>query len=305
MYRQAVSADYGNGWKANSGVYTDAGTTLATNGQTVEQWNDLSGNNDNYSQSNSSQRPTYVSAGINGWPTIHEAASSQQVLKSTINLSSSNFTILYVAKMDGPTEARILSAISNNWLLGWWNGSMAQAYFNGWVTGAGGNSTDNKAHEYTGMLNGTTATVWDNGSQVASQSGGFTGPSGLGTNAYAASSEFSDADVAEIIAYNSALTTANRQSIENYLDNKYGLAGRTDTVSSSVQYNGSNTAKVVAGSNNAQLVQAVNVGNTNNYLLSAYAYINGSTAVNSSYAQLYVNGSRRINHLYLSRRWLV
>ncbi|MCC6541446.1 MAG: T9SS type A sorting domain-containing protein [Flavobacteriales bacterium] len=46
-------------YKANSSAYRDGGSTLCTNGQTVRQWNDRSGNNLNMTQSSSSQRPTW------------------------------------------------------------------------------------------------------------------------------------------------------------------------------------------------------------------------------------------------------
>ena len=46
-------------YKANSSAYRDGGSTLCTNGQTVRQWNDRSGNNLNMTQSSSSHRPTW------------------------------------------------------------------------------------------------------------------------------------------------------------------------------------------------------------------------------------------------------
>jgi len=46
-------------YDATDSVYTDAGTTLATDGQTVRQWKDKSGNGFHVSQTNSAQRPTF------------------------------------------------------------------------------------------------------------------------------------------------------------------------------------------------------------------------------------------------------
>lgn len=48
--------------KATDGVYNDAGTTLATNSQTVQQWNDQSGNSRNVAQATAGNRPIYTSA---------------------------------------------------------------------------------------------------------------------------------------------------------------------------------------------------------------------------------------------------
>jgi lysophospholipase L1-like esterase len=52
-------------YKADIGVYNDAGITLATDGQTVQQWNDQSGNGWNLTQGTAGSRPTY-NAPING-----------------------------------------------------------------------------------------------------------------------------------------------------------------------------------------------------------------------------------------------
>jgi hypothetical protein len=54
-------------WDASDSatVFTDAGTTLATNGQTVQQWNDKSGNSRHLSQATSTNRPTYTTGLLN------------------------------------------------------------------------------------------------------------------------------------------------------------------------------------------------------------------------------------------------
>ena len=57
-------------YKADTAVYNDAGITLATNGQTVQQWNDQSGNGYNLSQATSANRPTLNTAGYNSKPAI-------------------------------------------------------------------------------------------------------------------------------------------------------------------------------------------------------------------------------------------
>lgn len=55
---------------ADSGVFVDAGTTPATNGQTAYQWNDQSGQSHHVSQGVSNRRPTYRATGFNGQPAL-------------------------------------------------------------------------------------------------------------------------------------------------------------------------------------------------------------------------------------------
>jgi len=55
---------------ARVGVYSDAGVTPATNGGTVQQWNDRSGNARNLAQASASLRPVYSTGVTNGLPGI-------------------------------------------------------------------------------------------------------------------------------------------------------------------------------------------------------------------------------------------
>lgn len=52
---------------AKQGVYVDSGATLCTDGQTVQQWNDQSGNGHHLLQSGA---PTYRAAGFSGQPSV-------------------------------------------------------------------------------------------------------------------------------------------------------------------------------------------------------------------------------------------
>lgn len=55
---------------ADSGVYVDAGTTPATDGQRVQQWNDTSGASNHVTQATADNRPTYRATGFNGQPGV-------------------------------------------------------------------------------------------------------------------------------------------------------------------------------------------------------------------------------------------
>lgn len=145
--------------------------------------------------------------------------------------------------------------------------------------------------------NGTDLKAYVNGSQSGSASANVTGlpfrddfQIGYDNNH---NSDFLQGDIAEIIVYNSIITDTQRQQVEAYLQAKYGISSGYGTVSrdTSTTYGGSvGSAKVVVGSNTTDYIQSVNVGNTNSYNLSAYAYTDGS-AVTASDAELFYNGS--------------
>jgi hypothetical protein len=58
-------------YKADTEVYNDAGTTLAADTETVQQWNDQSGNDYHLSLTGASGNlPTFLSTGLGGLPTV-------------------------------------------------------------------------------------------------------------------------------------------------------------------------------------------------------------------------------------------
>lgn len=84
--------------KADAGVYTDAGITAATNGQTVQQWNDQSGNNKHATQAIAANRPTLITNALNGKPLLRFSTASgfNQLVVPAIDLSSVNKTDLFI-----------------------------------------------------------------------------------------------------------------------------------------------------------------------------------------------------------------
>jgi hypothetical protein len=56
--------------KADKSVYSNAGTTLAVDASTVQQWNDVSGNSNNVSQGTAGNRPIYKVNQVNGKPAL-------------------------------------------------------------------------------------------------------------------------------------------------------------------------------------------------------------------------------------------
>ena len=72
--------------KADAAVYNDAGVTAATNGQTVQQWNDQSGNGNNVTQTVAGNKPVFQTTQIGGQPAIYfDGAAGAKYLNNTVS----------------------------------------------------------------------------------------------------------------------------------------------------------------------------------------------------------------------------
>ena len=86
---------------ASVGVYNDAGTTLATDGQTVQEWHDQSGNTNNGTQTTSTLQPeldTSLYGGAGGLIFSGGAVGINNYLNltSAITLPGNGYTAFFV-----------------------------------------------------------------------------------------------------------------------------------------------------------------------------------------------------------------
>ena len=146
-----------------------------------------------------------------------------QWMKQTANFGSPS-TVIYVARARTTSSNRILQAIGNNWLLGWWSGQEERAYMDGWVQLTGVASTT-KARIMSAVVRGSGATDFAvDGIVTSSNSGGVSGPNGLGVNGGGAyPGEATDAEVGEILVFPRALTNTERLAVESGLAAKWGV----------------------------------------------------------------------------------
>lgn len=179
---------------------------------------DQSGFGNNVTQTNASNQPLFVAAGLNGKPVLH--FSPGKSMSNPTNFTPP-YSVIYAAKQTGPSRGRVLAAVYNNWLLGWWNGSKSQAYFDGWVSASGGSPSDNNAYVYSVTGTGGISTFYENGTQLFSNGNGVNGPNGINLNG----SESSDADIAEIFVFNTVLANAKRELVEKSSGSYYGAFG--------------------------------------------------------------------------------
>ncbi len=222
-------------------------STLTLSGSNVTQWNDKSGNGYSVSQSNASLQPTLTSSAQNGLSGI-QLATNKYLTQTATNMS--NFTT-------GTTNSLFVAAKNASTNTGW------NIVCSIWFTDTGGGGTSRFHFSFnddsTGtILNGTTllaassavrrnttsintlantilgftvstssVTIHTNG--ITTSLSGVTLPNPTGATQFVIGDSrnmtrvSSDIMIFEMIGFNTQLTTSQRQQIEGYLANKWGL----------------------------------------------------------------------------------
>lgn len=202
----------------------NAGTGQTVDGTAVTTWTDQSGSSNNAVQATGSKQPLYKVNQINNLPAVQFAASTAQTMSVSANFGIP-FTSIYVSKQTGGTNGRVLTGLGGNWLLGYYGGSKDAFYAEGWVNSGSASDTNWHLYEGTGLgTSGAVSTLYGNGSLLASNSGGSSGPTGgYYLNGYQGSSQLSDALITEVLHFNTVLGTSDRTQVETYLNQKYRL----------------------------------------------------------------------------------
>ncbi len=228
---------------ADKSVYSNAGTTLAINASNVQQWNDRSGNGKNASEGTTSNRPNYYTNVLNGQPVIRYTASNNDRLLAT-GLSTGNQASIWVVAsysslpssnpglIQGAATGNGFSASAGDKNIGMWLSNANQP----WGRGIQSNGTQvniptstttaaNTFYLINNSYDGSNITQYIN--NAASGSVAYNGTLGSWTDmaiGVQAGSECWNGDIAEVIAYNTALNSAQRLILANHLAAKYGLS---------------------------------------------------------------------------------
>ena len=205
----------------------DLGVTLASG--KVSAWADQSGNSNNFSQGTAAQQPVFNSSGVNGQPTLSfTAANSTFLLGPTldatgftgltfvvmVNYTSTATFAMFVSQSeldelrafsDG-TSLQMATSFSNNC-----NGATNRSGVWGMACGRHVSSTNAVDVSWKKVLD-------------ASATGGALGASVLAIGARSSGSFYMTGQIAEVAAYNRAITDAERDQLNSYGASRYGYA---------------------------------------------------------------------------------
>jgi hypothetical protein len=230
-------------YRADAGVYSDAGSTLATNGQTVQQWNDQSGNGHHLKQSGSTNRPVYGTASFNLRPgltfdgdDVFYTNTAFFAMGSTT--TASGFMVLNPAA-GSVLNDRYLCYFGNGGVSDWGVEASAIFFMADGAGGVGGfRASSNRDfaavssgtnYRWGSIYDGSNHTFYVNnssdGSPVAS-TGTLTSPGTLavmGGESVGNTAVSPAAVVAEIVVTASALNSVARQDLDDYFVARWNL----------------------------------------------------------------------------------
>lgn len=220
---------------AEQGVYSDAGTTLAVNNDAVYQWNDQSGNANHVTQVTSGNRPTLKTAGINSKNSI-EFADPEFMDSSTPVVSAPNTIFAVHVMTSSDTNGGVIwDSDANVRHAFFWNNAGSPDSFRAAAVNNEdtiiGTSGGKHLFEYVTAVtyNGASSSIYMNGADVGDGSVDLgsnnldgitlgTLRAGLGGGNY-----YLNGQIAEVIVYDSALSTTDRETVQTYLANKWGI----------------------------------------------------------------------------------
>ncbi|WP_165917299.1 CARDB domain-containing protein [Flaviaesturariibacter aridisoli] len=257
---------------------------------------DQSGNGLDEVQATEGAQPQFIESSLlNSRPAL--VFNTSQYMQMPTYLTNP-FTVICASRQTGGARARVLSSVSNNWLLGFHGGRHGDAYFEGWVHLDYSMAADNSIYVHTGASNGSVSQVYENGSLLSSNSNGVYPPYGLQLNGNGYYGERSDCEFYDIVAYNTVLSPEARSKAESSIWNYYVAANQqfiSLSPGQSVQY--TVTGNTPGCSSVSQTVTVANsaIGDPsvfgdnqwNVYAWNAGTYYDNGSSWNDNYAGYY------------------
>ena len=212
-----------------------------TNGGTLANWTDSSGNGYNATQSALSQQPTYVTSAMNGLPVVRFNATNSTYLAFTRPVQDDFSIICVFQSTQGISSGNLFyqgAGLVNGEVGGVVDDFGSCLFANGSICAGTGNPdvavtstggfNDGHPHVFTFTRTRSTGFVclYVDGALVGTTTGGtqsLTSPSQLVLGAQQTLINYLTGDISEVQIYNTALSGTNQQSVETPLFQKYNL----------------------------------------------------------------------------------
>ncbi|MBD3636709.1 MAG: T9SS type A sorting domain-containing protein [Crocinitomicaceae bacterium] len=225
----------GVGTTGTNPMWYDANELNLVNGNKVSNWQDMSGNGNDLSQTNATKQPIYTDGALNGLPVVtFDGADDFLTRGATSGLGGGEITVFIVFQRSSATAQCLINAGYSAELDKWMiydpgndrlvckHKSPTNKYAM-WIGGTG-TPTFTSTH-----YRGAGTQVYSQGNLMGTNSTPYTAQSGhnlirVGTYNYNVTNYLLDGFIAEIVVFNTDLNILERRIVENYLGAKYGLS---------------------------------------------------------------------------------
>jgi hypothetical protein len=192
----------------------------ATDTELVARWEDQSGANNHATQASATKQPVLLFGGLNGLPTLRfDAVDDGMTTPLVLNQPCTVFVVYCYGAAD--VEHRRAVQGSNNWLLGPYDAKHDFFYGDGFTDGPAVDAGTFVAQ--AALQNGSTSRNWINGAFVGTTQGAGNAPGTIYLGAAGTFAEPLGGDIAEVIAFDSALSDADMTRVWDYLRAKFAL----------------------------------------------------------------------------------
>ncbi len=205
-------------------LWLKADGPMTQNGSTVARWDDVSGSGNDASQGICSAQPALVLNTLNGLPVVRFDGSSTCLTTAAPVTTSTQYSMFVVSTLGG-VNGPIYNGLPSTNGYGFYRSNSADYGLNyGGVSAPVFGPTQTSGFqtlEAQRDSSGTT-TFYQNGTPSGGTSTATPNePSNLTTIGGLWSNQIFQGDIAEILVYNRALSTTERQQVEQYLHQKY------------------------------------------------------------------------------------
>lgn len=245
-------------------------------------WLDLTDNNHNLSLGSG----VSYSSDFGGVMEFQEN-SNGYARNTSMNLSTSDFTVIsFVRKLGFKNDGRVITAYNNNWLLGHHDNTYGDYYAEGWINNITSPKSDRTWRMFTGTgnISSDEYKLYINDKLIVSNNLGSQGPNGWNINSQY--SQYSSAQVGNLIVYNRVLTAEEITAIYNQFSSRFGI-GATDTTSNGI-YSG-------------QLVLNLDASDTGSYPGTGTQWTDLST---NNYHAINVGATHNTNHFSFNQDYM-
>ncbi len=209
---------------------SDAG--VISSSSAVSEWNDLSGNGNNAVQSTSANQPTLVSNSMNGNPVIRFNGTNSKLTlptSATLGIQSNPYEMFIVGKSSSSNVQFLIACGATEQFEYHLNGSSGARFIPITSTyideGTAGAFTDGNAHIFSARASATGGAVRVDGTDGGTSSGNIlsSNSGALQLGVRSDGTYYLNGDIAEVILYNTNLSTSDRSTVEHYLADRYGI----------------------------------------------------------------------------------